>query len=123
MINKIVLSLLVLAGVIALVISLGNVFNATVTSSVEDQVKVIDHDIEVLAAQIKQIRIEMLNAQVEAQALLPVEWAAYTRKIEEVEALEKKAEALQIHLEELKEKKQNLIKQVSPYDIQHRTST
>jgi cell division protein FtsB len=62
-------------------------------------------EIEQLSQEMHEARKKARNAEIEAQALLQTEWKAYAEKIEEADQYSEKAEALEQHIETLRDQK------------------
>lgn len=79
----------------------------------QDQLSIIDSEITQLKQQITAERKAALNAEIEAQALLQVEWDPYTKKIQEYEVHAEKAKALESRLNTLLAQRKALAEQAS----------
>lgn len=86
---------------------------ASSNSNHSEQSIKIDQDIEALKTQIKKMQIEVFNAEMKAQELLPVHWEMYSQKIEEVEKKEEKIKDLKLQVKELIKKKE-LLNRIEP---------
>lgn len=75
--------------------------------SADEPAKNSDKEITELTKQIEQHREAALNAEIEAQTYLPVEWNRYAEKIRESEKHEEEAKALEKKLSELLQQKQS----------------
>jgi chromosome segregation ATPase len=107
-VKKYLLLFFVAAVVATFVILVDKYFLPSNKSTLEEQIKVIDQKLSQLHNEIEQLRIEKMNAQTEAQELLPVEWDAYSKKIEEVEKKDIAIESLEKEIKEFNVKKNAL---------------
>jgi hypothetical protein len=80
----------------------------------EEQLRQTNLEIEKLTKQIRLERRETLNAQIEANGLMRVEWNAYLEKVKEVDKHEEKINLLEQQLKSLKAEKENIIKTTQP---------
>jgi hypothetical protein len=83
-------------------------------NSHEEQLRQTNLEIEKLTKQIRLERRETLNAQIEANRLMRVEWNAYLDKVKEVDKHEEKTNLLEKQLKSLKTEKENIIKTTQP---------
>jgi len=62
-------------------------------------------EMEMIKKEIKKKQIEKVNAETEAQNLLPANWEEYSKKIKEVELLDEQIHSLEKKQEQLKSDK------------------
>lgn len=83
-------------------------------SSEQSQILAIDVEMQQLHSRIHDLRLKILNLQVESQTLLISDWEAYTKKIQESERDEDTVNKLELQLKALTVKKQELLQRITP---------
>lgn len=82
----------------------------TASSSSQGELTVIEQEIQLLKDRLHRIQIEEMKEEVEAQELMIADWDAYAKELEFIRKLEEEEKQIQFKIQELQERKANLIK-------------